>query len=277
MTTHFLLRSLVFLLLLVSLSGCASQPWTTPVGQQDSRAFTTIFHQMQARDNQCPPTLEADITISWTTPMEKRSIGGFLQLMAPSSLKFITTNPLGQPLYALATDGHTFQSINTLESKFMGGGLDSLLLFHDIPLDLLSEQLTRLFTGRLPKGDVEILAVRDDGEKRGIWLTIAFQDGKIQRQSHLLINMVEKRLLSRMILESPGKSTEEDREPVATLSYSGWLNRHNCPIPTTLKITDFIFGSQLDIGFSEIGSNPQLKQSHFSIKPPPGYLRQLLP
>lgn len=271
-----LLHYLFILFILFSIPGCAGKPWTDALGEKESEPVETLFYQMQARDADCSCCLGADITVSLNTPIEKKTIGGFLQLMSPSSIQFVMTNPLGQPVFALVTNGRTFQSINTIHHKYLSGGLDSLMLYHDIPSSWLSSNWTVYLTGRLQQGPVEIMDIRNDHEQRGVWITIRFTDGDKKRKNHLLIDTVEKRLLARMIIDEHVGSNGNE-ETVATIAYDDWLNKKNCRLATRLRISDFAFGSEINIQLSEISNDLQLDTNNFKIKPPPGYLLQLLP
>ncbi len=96
---------LMLLLLMFLLAGCAGKPWTTQVTDQEGLHVRQIFEEIQERDASCFCCLDAKVSFFWDGPGEDRSISGFLQLMLPSSVKFVVTNPLGQPLYAIVSDG----------------------------------------------------------------------------------------------------------------------------------------------------------------------------
>jgi len=286
MVTQSFLRLLFILLVLFSIPGCGGRPWTDALGEKESDDVEKLFHQMRAAENLCFCCLEADITITLNSPLEKTSIGGYLQLMTPSSIKFIMTNPLGQPVFALTTNGKTFKSINTLKRKFLSGGLGSLMLHHNTPAYMLSENWVAYLTGRIPNGTVEIVGAYNDRENRGIWLTVRLSDGVRKRINHLLIDKEERKLLTRMIVneipeyegsENESYENEDSEEIIAIITYDDWLNKDNCRIPTRLNISKLSFGSQVNIHLSEISTNLQLKPNNFTIKPPPGYLRQFLP
>ena len=270
------LYDVFFLFLLFSISSCAGKQWTDTLEKKEAEPVETLFYQMRDRDAQCPCCLNADIAVSLGTPMEKKSIGGFLQLMDPSNIKFIMTNPLGQPVFAFVINGRTFQSINTIQRKYLSGSLDSFMLHHDIPLSLLSNNWADYLAGRLQQGPLEVVEIRNDREKRGVWITIRFTDGDKKRKNYLLIDTVEKKLLTRIIVDEQDTSGGSE-QTVAIITYDGWLSDKNCPIPTRLRISGFSFGYEIDIQLTEISTDAKLDRNTFKIKPPPGYLRQFLP
>ena len=271
MGSQSLLRFIFILFILLSLSSCAGKPWTNILGEEESKPAETLFYQMVDRDISCSCCLDTDITIAWDSPVEKKSIRGLLQTMEPSSIKFVMTNPLGQILFALIIKDRTFQSINTLTHKYQSGSLDSLVLYYDAPKSLLSGNWVTYLTGRLKKGSIEIVEIRNDREKRGVWFTILISDGDKKQKNHLLIDMVEKKILTRMVVD------ENSEETIASITYSDWIIEKNCQIPSRLQISEFSFGFQMNIQLSNISTDLQLKNSHFKINPPPGYLRQILP
>jgi len=268
------LATIIFIIL--TIQGCAGKPWTDPLGETESKTVKTIFSQMQDREAHCSCCQEADITMSWNTPLTKKSIGGFLETRQPSSIKFIMTNPLGQPVFAMVTSNLSFQSINTVYRTYQSGGLNSLLLYHDAPQSLLSSNWATYLMGRLGQGPAEIVATRNDKEKRGVWLTIRFSDGDKIRKSHLLIDMVNKRLLARMISQWQ-VGDNDNEESVAIIHYDDWLPDNSCPIPTKLRISEYSLGAELNVQLSKISTDVQLNFDNFKINPPPGYLRQRLP
>ncbi len=235
-----------------------------------------IFYQMQNRDNHCDCCIETDIIITLSTLMEKKAIAGFLQTMEPSSVKFVTTNPLGQPLFALVTKDRTFQSVNIPHYLYQKGRLDSFLLYNGVPLSLFSNNWLINLTGQLPQGNVEILEIRKDRKERGVWFNIRFDDGKKKVMNHLLIDIEQQRLLARMI-NTEKHGFDDDEETAAIIYYEDWKSDTTCPIPTTLQISEFAFGSEITLQLSNISSATKLNENDFTINSPPGFTHQILP
>lgn len=280
-----ILASIIFML-----QGCSGRPWTNQVDETKSKSVTVVYKQMQERDSMLPCFLETDIVISWDTPIAKQAIGGYLQLVDPFNVKYVVSNPLGQPHYMVVTDGKSFQSINTSQRKFMSGTLDSLLRHYNVPTSMFFANWGANLTGRLQQESWVIEKIRHDRENRGIWFTVRYMSGNKKRKNHLLVNLAEKKLLTRVIVDEQlsferieGEGAENiGREQmvdntIATIHYGDWINEKGCLLPTRLIIQGFAFNSELIIQLDNIATSPREKPENFKIKSPPGYLHQSLP
>lgn len=279
------ITAILFLTLLV-LSGCGGKPMTSLLNEKDSKAAATIFEQIQDRDAGCSCCLETDIIISLDTPIEKRAIDGYLHLMNPFIIKYIITNPFGQPLFVVVSNGKTFESINTFKRQFMSGSLRSLFLYHNVPTSMFFFNWGAYLTGRLQRDSWELEEIRNDRDDRGIWFTLRLLSGNKKRKNHLLIDTLEKKLLTRIIVDEHPKIQEvleNDNEPVfedkivAVINYSNWVKESGCLLPTKLNMTGFAFNSEIAIKLSNISIYSKQKQKRFKIKPPAGYYLQYLP
>jgi len=272
------------------LTGCGTKPWTGLLDDKSSQDALTIVKQMQDRDAQCSCCLETDIIISWDTPLEKRAVAGYLYLKNPFIIKYIITNPFGQPLFVVVTNGRTFQSINTVQRKFMSGSLDSFLLYHEVPTSMFFSNWGAYLTGRLQRESWQIEEMRHDRKNRGVWVTLRYMSGNRKRKNHLLINTLDRKLLTRIIVDERLKpaedlgeeSNEEEKEVlydeiVATIHYSNWVTEGNCLLPTRLSILEFAFSSEMIIQLENISTDSEQSPNDFRVKVPRGYLRQHLP
>jgi len=276
MFNQTLFKRLSILALFFFLSGCAGKPWTNTLDENQSDSVKIILQQMQDRDARCSCCLETDITVSWDTPIGKKSIGGYLYLMTPCFFKYITTNPLGQPVYAIVTNGHDFQSINTSKRKYLSGSLNSLLLSYDVPTTMLFYNWGAYLTGRLQSKNWQFEEFRHDRENRGIWVTIRLIDGNSKRKNHLLIDTTTKKLLSRIIVdETEEDETEEDT--IAIINYDEWVAWENGWLPTKITLSKFAFNSIITILLSNISKGSKKDINTFKITPPPGYFQQIFP
>lgn len=272
MKNQLLISSALLITTLLTFSGCAFTPWTDPLEENESKAVEFLFYDMQKKESTCPNNIEADISFHWDEPIANKSIGGFVNFMDPSSIKFVMTNPLGQPIFALVIHGESFQSINTIYQKYQSGSLRSLLLYYHASPSLRSNNWASYLTGRLGQGPMEVLGIQDDREKRGVWVTIQFIDGKKKKINRLLINPDTRRLLSRVITDE-----EDTDESAAVISYEEWMIAGNCPFPTKLLISESSFDSEFTVQLSKVTTDQQFNEGDFKIYPPPGYTRQILP
>ncbi|MFH2123646.1 MAG: hypothetical protein ABIJ50_09225 [Pseudomonadota bacterium] len=264
------LFSFILTLLILLMQGCAGKPWTGPVTDSETGLITQIFEEMQERDTSCFSCLDAKTTLSWDTPGEDRSIEGFLQLRLPTSIKFVLLNPLGQPLYALVSNGRDFQSINTSLKQHIVGNIGSLAAQYKIPESLFSENWGYWLTGRLHEQGATIEAINHDGSGRGIWITVRAQDEASQNKSHLLIQPATRQLLTRILIDHDG-------ETIATISYDRRKGANDCEPVTRIIITDLPYDSQLIIHFTEILTDRSFSAANFRLKVPADYETQELP
>ncbi|MCX5871481.1 MAG: hypothetical protein NTY00_12845 [Deltaproteobacteria bacterium] len=254
----------VLILLVLFLNGCAGKPWTSPVAEDETALITRTFAEMQQRDASCSCCLDAKTTLSWDGPGEDRSVAGFLQLMLPASLKFVVLNPLGQPLYALVSDGQEFQSINTTLKQHMIGKISSLAAQYKIPESLLSENWGYWLTGRLQEKGVMIETIRRDGSGRGVWITMQYPGDAALAKTHLLIRPETRQLLARVLVDHQG-------DTIATISYNRRSGQDDCAPVSSITITDLPYGSKLSIDFAEILTDRSFTAANFRLKVPADY------
>jgi outer membrane lipoprotein-sorting protein len=262
-----------FLAILLALlfNGCAGkQPWTTSqVAEEEAAFLRQTFEEMQQRDASCFASLDAEATLVWAGPASKRSVTGFLQLMLPTALKFIVLNPLGQPLYALVSDGREFQSINTSLKQHTIGQIGTLAAQYQIPASLLSDDWGYWLTGRLHEHRATIEAIRRDGSGRGIWLTLRYQGASNLPKNHLLIQPESKQLLTRILVDHQG-------ETIATISYDQRDGQEACSPPSRITISDLPYRSQLTIDFTDILTDRSFTTANFKLKVPADFTTQEL-
>ncbi len=255
---------IVLILLALFLNGCARKPWTIAVAENETALITQTFAEMQQRDASCSCCLDAKTTLSWNGPGEDRSVAGFLQLMLPTSLKFVMLNPLGQPLYALVSDGQEFQSINTTLKQHIIGKISSLAAQYKIPEALLSENWGYWLTGRLQEKGALIETIRQDGSGRGVWITMQYPVDAALAQTHLLIRPETRQLLARILVDHQG-------DTIATISYEGRSEQNDCTPVSRITITDLPYRSKLTIDFTEILTDRSFTAANFKLKVPANY------
>jgi len=255
---------LVLPLLILLMTGCAGKPWTTPVTDAETAVITQTFKEMQQRDDSCPRCLDAKATLYWDGPGEDRAVSGFFLLMLPASVKFVVTNPLGQPLYAVVSNGQGFQSINTTLKQHVSGELSDLMRQYDIPESLLSAHWGYWLLGRLHERGAMIEAISQDESGRGVWVTLRYPDEEALAKCHLLMQPDGKKLLARVLVDRQG-------DTVATLSYDYGTSRDNCPSVSRISVTGLPYGSRLNIDFAEILTDRILSDADFRLKVPANY------
>jgi outer membrane lipoprotein-sorting protein len=265
-TRTFLPVAFLCLTLLIS-GGCATKLWTDPVDEGQSQSIRGMIMDIQKADAANPATLDAEVIVSWKTGMEAKSFSGFLQVKRPSSIKFVTTNPLGQTVTALVSDGESYRSINTITKQFTTGGLSSLALQNDIPPEFLAGNWGSWLNGRMdtPKS-VEITEIRQDALNRGIWVMLANPANKLSGKEYVLVDLKDKHPLLRVVMNAAEK-------PIAQIEYGDWQQGQ----PARFHITGLPMGAEITMQFTDIITDKILTEKDFSLKPPPGYFIELRP
>ncbi len=257
------------LIVIVSLSSCARKPWRDPLN--DTEKFAVLKTLNKIRDNEALRSncIDADLNIFFTSHLKNRAISGYVQIMQPSFLKFIVSNPFGQPLFAFTTDGSGFNQIDTTHQQFMDGDLEAIGRIYDTPPFVYNRPWGKWLTARLPDSDL-ITAIREDAEGRGSWVTIINQDetgtsdGTESPAQHLLLDTDNTRILRRIF--TTGKGDIE-----AELSYSDWTPE-NAWQPGKITIEGLDYGSRIVIEFSAISDMEYCTTGDFQLRQPAGYV-----
>ena len=255
------------LVLLLLLSGCAGKPWGDPVAELENIRFTDLFEEMRQREKQCPACSDGDINIFLKSRVASRAAAGYFQLMQPDHIKFVASNPFGQPLLIFTSDGQSFQYINTLERLSLAGAVTPFFQNLDAPPALASSSWGRWLTGRLPpSGSVE--TARQDDLGRGVWLTIS-PAGDEGQQEHLLIDPEKRQLLSRIVTEKS--------KTIMQIDYPGndrVGTDDPCGLPETLHVSGLDYGAELTLEILKPGEYDGCGPADFILRVPQDYLHR---
>jgi hypothetical protein len=262
----YLQRALIIMLAVIFFAGCARKPWTDPLADSEAESVTQLVDSLVARDAGCGETLEGDLVLFYQNPFEKKALSGFLQFSMPSSFKFVMTNPIGQPVLAVAGDQNSFQAINILQRSYLAGSLRSFGLRNDIPSHFLKSEWGPWLTGRNLLSSQTITDIRKDRDSRGVWLT--FENINKAGLHHLLLD-TEKEIFPVRILE------EGSGRKVVEVTYTNWITVEGCRQPLEIHITGLDYGTNIHIALSDVSLTDERKT--FRLQPPPGYSRQFMP
>lgn len=266
--TSSLFQILFFCLFLFYLTGCANRPWRTPLEPDQTDETALLVASLAARDRACPPSLEGDIAFFYKGPLDKKAVNGFLQFSLPSSYKFVMTNPLGQPLLAIAGNQQYYQVINTLNRHYLAGSISSFGLQKDIDAPFLKGNWGDWLMGRNSMEGRQITSVRHDRENRGLWVSFESDNKPNLGIEHLLVAHDNQRYLARVI--------EDDKQTViAEITYDEWAAEGKCSQPLDINIKGLGYGAEIHIKLSNIAMTEE--QQSYRLPVPPGYFRQFRP
>ncbi|SHO51058.1 hypothetical protein [Desulfopila aestuarii] len=270
---------LLTVLALISLSaGCARKPWGEPIAGSRYSATIEMLEEMRKDEALRSSCIDADVNIFLTSTVKNRAVSGYVQLMQPSSVKFVTSNPLGQPLVAFVSDGHTVQFVNTIDGYFTDGTLPSFAKAFDIPKVAYTSDWGTWLTARLPRANT-VTEIREDEENRGIWIGVADQDVKNEAETsglareHVLIDPKNRIVLERAFTNTNGSID-------ARVSYTNLLpeTQDATPLqPGKITISGLDYSGKLVLELSALQAIEGCRKSNFQLKRPPGYYYQPLP
>lgn len=262
------LRSFAFLFFsLLFISGCAQKPWGVSLGEKEYEAGFKLAQEMAVQNTQCIKGFHSDLRLEYANPLGKKTLSGYLQYSPIANYQFVASNPLGQPVVIIAGNQKKYQVINTLEKKYMAGGMTSFALRYKLPIHFLKGRWDDWLTGKNTISTEFISDINSDKESRGIWIT--FEDNKGARNiSHLLIDPKNKIILER-ILET------RQKKPLATIQYDNYLENQSCTQPQNIYISGLEYGTTINLQLSETELSSDINA--YKLKAPQGYLRQLRP
>ena len=264
---HFC-RYLAALLVPVTLAGCAGKPWTDPLEGDRFNETSQLMDTLAANTDACGKSLEGDLSLVYNNALEKKALAGYLEFMMPASYKFVIANPFGQPVFAVAGDNSSFQSINVAERKYTAGSMRSFSIRHNLPLDIISERWGEWILARNTRSSQTISAIHEDRQARGVWVTYRHEKNEPAGQTHLLVDPLKGVLLSRILENGQGKA-------VAEVTYDGWTDDGKCLQPQEVSITGLEYGTDIHLKFTNVRITNEEKK--FRLPVPPGYIKQLMP
>jgi len=253
------------------LSGCAQKHWDEELTEEENKAVEIILRDMQQQQQSCFQSFESDMKMFWETPAGDSAVEGYLVLYSPSSVKFVVTNPLGQPVFAFTGNGKTFQILKATEKMHIRGNVRSLAIRNKIPLILAQGDWFAYLSGRVP---LRKLTVEESakGIANSIWLKIGIVKGPYTTGSvHLQIDPRKKEILSYLFLD-------DDGDVLAEITYGKEkTGKASCGVHTDVMVTELPWGAAIRIELENISGFNQFKKRDFSLPVPKSFNTQLWP
>jgi hypothetical protein len=258
----------LFLLVTLAISGCARKPWTDPLEGDQFSETGHLIDTLVREDQACGKSLDGDLALFYSDPLEKKALSGFLQFSMPASYKFVVSNPFGQPVLAIAGDQRSYQAINVPEQKYLAGSVRSFGLRNDLPVDILKGSWGEWITARNLRSSQSIIAIRRDRDNRGVWISFRHEKSEPPGLSHLLLEPGSQLPLVRILENGDGTI-------VAEVTYGDWVTIGRCRQPQEINITGLDYGTDIRLKLTNVQLTEEPKQFHLPV--PPGYAQQLLP
>jgi hypothetical protein len=170
-------RFLAVIFLLLGLSGCAGLPARLPMSETESATARESFKEMAGRQRLCETSVDAELIVTLESRFYRGTLNGYLQATAPSFVKLVGINPLGQPLAVLVSGGERFNYALLGEKLIYEGAVDSDAYRRYTPAGIDPAVTFYTLTGKLPPGEVRILSVSNDEHEGGVWLDLERNPG----------------------------------------------------------------------------------------------------
>lgn len=261
---------LIAALACILFSGCAGQRWDEPFPEDEQDKIVELISAMQKVEKECPDSLDADAQMFWKSPLDDWAVEGYLQLLSPSFLKFIISNPLGQPVFAFASNGDEFQILKPNQYQHIRGNVRSLAIRKEIPQILAQGDWFAYLTGRLPAGSLEVVEVNQDASDNSIWLRLspAGSDTTLEHAwTH--VDPLQGFVLGYLFLDGKGAT-------LAEIVYGNQQDRDDsCTPRDEITISELPWGAKIMIKLKDINDRNQLGEKEFSLPVPAGYTTQL--
>lgn len=268
-TLHRLSPLLVATILLLLIPGCARKPWQQPIDGNRLDNTLSVVEQMRREEAARSNCIDADVAIYYTSTITDRAVSGYVLLMQPQSVKFVTANPLGQPVFALVSDGGQVQFVNTLESLYAAGEAQEFAESYSIPRIALASDWGTWLTARLPR-QKDIITIREDADGRGLWLEMNGKNAAFREQ--VLLDTDRRQVVERAFT-SPSGTIE------ARLVYEDLLpetSNGKSIQPGTITISELDYSGKVILKFSRLQTVEDCRPSDFRLRRPPGYNLQRL-
>ena len=263
---------LCVMLLCLLCSGCAQKRWDDTLTDEENIEMQNILLAMQQQEKQCFQNFDTDMKMFWKSPVGDNAVEGYLVMNAPSSVKYVVSNPLGQPVFAFAGNGKTFQMLKPMRRRHIRGNVRSLAIRYDIPLILAQGDWFAYLTGRLPLRKLIVAESAKDNSDKTIWLKLVTAKGPYTTGSvHLQIDPDKKEVLSYLFLDDNG-------DVIAEIQYGGRKEgKSPCGVHKEIQVTGLPWGSEIRIELKNISGFNQFNRKDFSLPVPVSFNTQLWP
>lgn len=259
---------LLALIMTASLGGCAGKPWGTALEGERLDQTREKLSAMAAETRRCGESLDADLALFYSDPLEKRALSGYLMFSRPGSYKFVVANPLGQTILAIAGDRTAYQSVNVVDRLYLEGSVQSFGLRHNLPQEFLGGNWGEWLTGSSERAVESITAIREDKDKRGLWVSYGHHRPEPAGTTHLLWDLENHTILTTLLENEGG-------ELIAAIAYGERMESESCRQPQSVHITGLDYGIDIRLQLSNIQFKPEKKRYRLPI--PNGYQQQYLP
>lgn len=240
--------------------GCAARG-PAALGEEEQREAFRRFESFVLRSRACQD-LEADAIVTFRSWFRDGAIAGILQARRPASLKFVGTNPLGQPLVVLALHNASFRYLE-LPEKAAWEGLTTAAAFREkTPPGVAAGALVSWLTGWPDVLPEQPVAVGQD-PAGALWLD--YRRAADAMTERFLYDPSRDVLLARELVDAEGV-------PLFTARYAAHQGGE-CRPPGRVFLEPLSGGGSLEIVLKNATANTGIPADEFQVFVPPSFER----
>lgn len=246
-----------------ALAGCAGLPVRLPLSASDNHLVRESFKEMVSRQQQCKSSVDAEMTVTLVSRFYSGTMSGYLQAKAPSSVKIVGINPLGQPLVVLVSDAVHFNYAVLNESRNYSGDVNSAAFRRYAPPGFDPGSSFYTLTGKLPPGEVRILAASRDQKSQGYWVEIQGVHDNIRRL--VLFDPDRQLIIQYLQFDAEGDQTLQ-------IAYSDYFPGV-CSLPGRIDIASSDRAAELLVRLRGWQTDNSFSAADFELELPPDFKR----
>jgi len=236
-----------------------------------------LLASVAAAEKKCPLCRDADVNLTLKSPLQDAAASGYLLWRRPSWIKFVSSNPFGQPLVLATSDGARFQQLLMPRKTYLHGRIFSYLAHNNLPVALAFGDWVNWLAGGAGQVKAEEAEVRPDRQGRGLWFvwTLPFPSGTpgVKGQGfheHILVDAAKRIIVARVISDERGKT-------VARFDYGDRQNDDPCLQPGKITISGLEGGGVIDILFSDPQTPATCPEELFRLQKPENFQELYMP
>ncbi|OIP48880.1 MAG: hypothetical protein COX17_00965 [Deltaproteobacteria bacterium CG23_combo_of_CG06-09_8_20_14_all_60_8] len=259
--------ALLALVLFLLPAGCASVSRLRSVVGPEREQARQVLRRMLARQADCAAGVDAQATVALHSFLRTVTLSGYMQAMAPASVRFVGLGPLDQAVVLFATDGQEFRLVLVPEATGYEGQVSGATFASYAPLGLRPESLYYWLVGAIEPGDLGLAEVRAAEDGKGYWFDL--RRGHDPVTHRLLLDALTGRVAAHLLLD------DEDGVLVAA-RYEG-LPDGPCCLPTGLVMEAPAQGVTMTFSFADCAADRKFTAADFQLIVPSVYRKVSLP
>jgi hypothetical protein len=236
-----------------------------------------LLAAITAAAEKCPLCRDSDVNLTLKSPLQDAAVSGYLLWRRPSWIKFISSNPFGQPLLLATSDGTRFQQLLIPRQTYLHGRTFSYLAHNNLPTALALGDWGSWLGGGVGHVKAEETEVRLDREGRGVWFVWPLPSlpeasgvrGEVF-QEHVLIDTANRLVIARVI-------SDEREKTLVRFDYGDRRGDGLCPQPEKIVVSGLAGGGTIEVLFSDPQTPATCPEDIFRLQKPENFQEFYMP